>query len=312
MEERPRRALLACHAATPWPSIEPLLAARGFEVVVTRDVVATAAALEEGRFDLVILQPLAGGAAHFELDAVVAPRDDDAAHAVLLVLESGEEGAPLLARLAAGDDFHRGDDEAGLAQRVELVLRRREQLRRLESETITDFKTGLFNDRYFYRRLLEEVERTRRHRLALALVLIDFDDFKRINDQFDHAFGNFVLAAFGRKLRASSRAIDLPARIGGDEFALLLPSTALDEAALVATRLQSTVDECRFEARGETLRISISMGIDAIHGEDHVAPDAFLRRADAALFEAKRRGKGRFVLYPELGQPEAKAKTVNG
>ena len=292
--------------------MERQLSARGFEVVVARDVVATAAALEAGRFDLVVLQPLAGGAAQFELDTVLAPRDDDANHALLLVLDRGESGAGLTARLAASDDFHAGDDEAGLAERLELVLRRREQLRRLESETITDYKTGLFNDRYFYRRLLEEVERTRRHRLALALVLIDFDDFKRINDRFDHAFGNFVLAAFGRKLRASSRAIDLPARIGGDEFALLLPSTALDEAALVAARLQATIAECRFDARGETVHISISMGIDAIHGEDHVAPDAFLRRADAALFEAKRRGKGRFVLYPELAQATTPSKSANG
>ncbi len=311
MEDRPRRALLACHSAPLWPSLERQLATRGFEVVVTRDVVGTASALEAGRFDLVILRPVADSAATFELDAVLSPRDDDSNHALLLVLEAGVDGAALLARLSAGDDYHRGDDERGLSQRLELVLRRREQLRRLEAETITDFKTGLFNDRYFYRRLLEEVERTRRHRLALALVLIDFDDFKRVNDEFDHAFGNFVLGAFGRKLRASSRAIDLPARIGGDEFALLLPSTALDEAALVASRLQATVAECRFEAGGATLRISISMGIDAIHGEDHVAPDAFLRRADAALFEAKRRGKGRFVLYPELGPEDARGNVAS-
>ncbi len=309
MPERPRRLLLACHATAPWPNVVRWLADRGLEAVTTRDVVSTAAALEAGPFDLVVLQPLAASGGGFELDRILAPREDEQTHAILLVVEEGAGTDELLGRLAASDDYLlrtdlNGDDERELLRRIELALRRRESLQRLEAETITDFKTGLFNDRYFYRRLLEEVERTRRHRLALALILIDFDDFGGINKKIDHHYGNFVLGAFGRKLRAASRAIDLPARIGGDEFALLLPSTALDEVTLVANRLQAVVAETRFEAKGTIFGISVSMGIDAIHGTDSVPAEEFLRRADAALLEAKRRGKGRYVLYPEIASKE--------
>ena len=306
MEERPRRALLASHAAEIAPSVEALLRTRGFEVVTTRDVLATADALEQAAssqtpFELVVLAPLAAGGATFELDTIIANREDDFAHSLLLVLAEPGDAGTLGSKFSASDDWACSADEPDLLRRVELAIQRRELLRRLQGESITDFKTGLFNDRYFFRRLLEEVERTRRHRLAVALILIDFDDFRQINTRYQHQFGNFVLGTFGRKLRSASRRIDLPSRIGGDEFALLMPSTALDEATLVASRILSVVADCRFERNGESFGISVSMGVDAIHGEDRVAPEEFLERADAALYEAKRRGKGRFVLYPELG-----------
>ncbi len=310
MEERPRRALLALHTAAHLPpSLEATLRSRGFEVTTTRDVAATAAAIEQavegdapGDLELIVLAPLAAGGAGFELDLVLSQRNDDFAHSLLLVLDDPADAALLAPRLAASDDWVAAGDEGELARRLALALERRELLRRLRSETVTDFKTGLFNDRYFFRRLLEEVERTRRHRLAVALIVIDFDDFRTINTRFGHPFGNFVLGTCGRKLKGASRRIDMPARLGGDEFALLMPSTALDEAALVAARIQSVIAECRFERDGESFGISVSMGVDAIHGEDRVAPEEFLQRADEAQYEAKRRGKGRFVLWPELGK----------
>src|SRR5204862_2495587 len=136
------------------------------------------------------------------------------------------------------------------------------------------------NDRYFFQRLRQEVERSRRHRLALSLVLIDFDDFKTINDQFDHTFGDYVLGAFARKLKSAIRQIDIPARLGGDEFALLLPSTDLEEAALLSTRLGAIVAACTFEKGDHSTSLQLSMGIDATQGEEALEPEDFLRRSD--------------------------------
>jgi len=311
MDERPRRVLLACHAAAPWPGVATLLAERGYEVVTTREIAATAAELdrasldpERGRFSLVLLQPLAAGAAGSELDLVLAARDDEFGHALLLVLEEAAGAAPLLARLAACDDWVAGGSEAELEQRVLLSLLRRDMLARHAAETVTDYKTGLPNDRYFYRRLVEEVERTRRHRLALALLLIDVDDFKQVNDRFSYSDGNYVLGTIGRKLRASSRSIDLPARIGGDEFALLLPSTALDEATHVAHRVSQVVGRCSFLAkdrgRDRDFTVSVSIGADAIHGEDGVTAEELLKRANVALQYAKKRGKKQTVFFAEV------------
>jgi diguanylate cyclase (GGDEF)-like protein len=320
MNERRPRVLLASHDSTPLPGVERTLAERGVDVERASTLVETCSRLGAAAFDLVVLQPLSGRIDGFEvaqlLERCGGARDDasappiEAAPSLLLVAPDPDGIARLLARATAGDvpDFVVAPPSAEeLVLRIDAALRRRAQLARLartarslEQETITDFKTGLHNDRYFFLRLRQEVERSRRHKLALALALIDLDDFKAINERFDHVFGDFVLGAFARELRGAIRQIDLPARLGGDEFALLLPSTNLQEAALLATRLRLLLAEKRFEKGGRSTPLTISMGLDATPGDDSLEPEEFLRRADLALLEAKRRGKSRICLYSEI------------
>jgi len=112
----------------------------------------------------------------------------------------------------------------------------------LERLSITDDLTGLYNHRYFYRRLAEEVARARRYELALSLLIIDIDDFKAYNDRFGHRAGDAVLHGVGTLLKAQTRQkIDLVARYGGEEFAIILPSTAAAGASLVGERLRQSV-----------------------------------------------------------------------
>jgi diguanylate cyclase (GGDEF)-like protein len=139
-----------------------------------------------------------------------------------------------------------------------------------------------------------------RHHQPLSCVMMDFDDFKAINDTIDHCFGDFVLRAFASKVRIMTRNIDIAARIGGDEFALLLPNTGLDEAVVIAERIRSVVDDVPFEQNGHSARITLSIGIASYDGVEPSTPEEFLRRADCSLLEAKRRGKGRTILYPQI------------
>ena len=114
----------------------------------------------------------------------------------------------------------------------------------LERLAITDDLTGLYNHRYFYGRLAEEVARARRYELPLSVLIIDIDDFKAYNDRFGHRAGDAVLHGVGTLLKAQTRQqIDLVARYGGEEFAIILPSTAADGASLVGERLRQSVAE---------------------------------------------------------------------
>lgn len=315
MNDRRPCVLLAGHHTSPLPDVAPALERAGILVRSSENVVETATSIERHAPDLVVLQPLTAELDGFEIRQVLSLRGEARRYDLLLVLPESTPVARILEQPGlAFDEFLIGTPGAEeLLLRIHAALRRRRELSRLQrearslaEETITDFKTGLHNDRYFFKRLREEVERSRRHRLALSLALIDLDDFKAINDRFDHTFGDHVLGGFARRLRGAVRQIDVAARLGGDEFALLLPNTDLEEAALLAARLRTALAEARFEKDGRSTTLCLSIGVDATQGEETLEPDQFLRRADLALLEAKRRGKNRICLYPELAAPPAR------
>ena len=321
--ERPPRLLLANHHTAPLPPLEPQLAERGYVVETTAHLIETVSRLATDPPDLVLFQPLTGLVDGFEIRHVLESGGEERNHAVLLLLNDLPAGARIdPARLSVLDDFVLlpAPAEVVLA-RVDLAVARVRRFRELARaadtrgrDSVTDFKTGLWNDRFFFQRLREEVERSRRHHLAVALILMDVDHFKQVNDQFDHLFGDYVLFAFAQKLRTVVRQIDVPARLGGDEFVLLLPNTDLEEAALLATRLRSAVAAHAFEKDGHSTRLTLSIGIDALQGNEPVEPDQFLRRADCALLEAKRRGRNRICLWPEvasLSETEGAARPPN-
>lgn len=303
------KILLADHHAQPLPPVESELQEAGHEVVRTRHLAETLAHLESAAPDLLVLSPLTPAVDGFEVRGVTERLPSEPRPRLLMAAEHASDLIPITRNPACPvDDFLlQPVRPAELVHRIELNLSRMQLVDELQrtnqtlvQETITDFKTGLYNDRFFFQRLTEEVGRSQRHGLAVALVLLDFDDFKTINDEFDHVFGDFVLMAFARKLRTVVRHIDIPARLGGDEFALLLPNTDLEEAALFANRLRGAVSDHAFENQGRSTRLCLSMGVDSIQGDNRVEPEEFLRRADQALLEAKRRGKNRICLFPEL------------
>ena len=191
--------------------------------------------------------------------------------------------------------------ERSTALEREVHERQQAQAQLLELAT-TDSLTGLRNRRYFMHRAGEEFERARRYRLPLALLMLDADHFKAINDRYGHPIGDQVLQALARRGQELLRDVDLFARIGGEEFAILLPQTDLDAARVVAERLRQQIANMPIATDQGPLSLTISLGLTGC--DDAVVDfDALLRRADAALYRAKQNGRNRTEVLPERRNP---------
>ena len=163
---------------------------------------------------------------------------------------------------------------------------------RTERSAVSDGLTGLYNHAYFLQALRQEVLRSKRHGLKAALMLLDLDDFKRVNDARGHVEGDRVLMKAAAIVRDSVREIDVAARYGGEEFAVLLPDTSRLGAFVVAERIRRRIEE-RF-TRSRT-PITLSGGI-AVFPDDAGAPADLIVQADAGLYGAKASGKNRILL----------------
>ncbi len=163
---------------------------------------------------------------------------------------------------------------------------------RTERSAVTDGLTGLYNHAYFLQALRQEVLRSKRHGLKASLLLLDLDDFKRVNDQRGHVEGDRALMKAAAIIRDSVREIDVAARYGGEEFAVLLPDTTRLGAFVVAERIRVRIEK-RFQRKRP--RVTISGGL-ALFPEDASTPADLIVQADAGLYRAKAAGKNRILL----------------
>ena len=179
-----------------------------------------------------------------------------------------------------------------VSARKRLEERALENLAAAEERAAIDPLTGLANHRTFHERLRTELERARRHGRGLALVLMDLDHFKQVNDAHGHQVGDRVLEHAARVLAAETRTGELVARVGGEEFAMLLPEADEDEAFRAAERVRRAIADTEFPGVG---RMTMSAGVCDVHQ----APDAdtLYRLADVALYRAKHRGRNMVQRY---------------
>lgn len=168
-----------------------------------------------------------------------------------------------------------------------------DELRRL---SITDPLTDAYNRRYGLARLSDELARQKRYQIPLSILLLDFDRFKSINDKYGHEIGDKALCALVLACENVLRQIDVLVRWGGDEFLVLLPSTGEKGAASAAERLREAIAGARITLdNGEALEFTVSIGVATAEGE---SVTKLLRRADAALYEAKRLGRNQSAVAP--------------
>jgi diguanylate cyclase (GGDEF)-like protein len=167
----------------------------------------------------------------------------------------------------------------------------------IQRQAVTDELTGLFNHRRFQEVMTAEVERVRRFEQELGLIMLDIDNFKRVNDTYGHLQGDHVLREVARVLREASREVDEPARYGGEEMAVALPQTGLDGAFEFAERVRTQIEalELPLLDGDGVLRVTASFGVAALPHSAKPDKDALVAAADAALYRAKRSGKNRTV-----------------
>jgi len=167
----------------------------------------------------------------------------------------------------------------------------------LQQESITDGLTGIKNRRYFEGRLHEEVAHSARYKLPLSLILLDVDHFKGINDTYGHKAGDEVLQNLSALIAKMVRDSDVVARYGGEEIAIIAPSTLKYEAELLAERLRSAVEKTTIaviDATQEVIQVTVSAGVSTL-GHVVTDRDALVEEADQALYEAKHQGRNKVV-----------------
>ena len=181
-----------------------------------------------------------------------------------------------------------------LEEQREEIKKLRDELRRVKEEANIDPLTGLRNRRSFERTLSEFFKDFKKFGYPFSLIMLDLDNFKEINDTYGHLVGDRVLKEVGNILRNYLRAKDVAARVGGEEFAVILPGITKDVAALVAERLRKVISNRTVEYGDSKVNFTASFGVAEMR-DDVESPEDLIREADEKLYRAKRTGKDKVV-----------------
>ncbi|MDO8302870.1 MAG: sensor domain-containing diguanylate cyclase, partial [Sedimentisphaerales bacterium] len=166
---------------------------------------------------------------------------------------------------------------------------------KMQRQAQTDGLTGLMNHRMFYETLEKELRRLQRYDGLISLIMLDVDGLKKINDTLGHRAGDLAIRTISRKISECTRNVDTAARYGGDEFAVILPNTALADAVVAAERMVQSIADTHIRWENEEIKLSISAGVGQYDGS--FGPEDVTRRSDEALYIAKQSGRNRVHIF---------------
>lgn len=262
---------------------------------------AEAAAL--GAIDLLIVNAANPKFDGLRLVAHLRAREATRSLPILAIVDLKERQRLVKAlELGANDIVSTPLDPEELAVRVVTQVMRkrytdflRERLERNLEAAVTDALTGLHNRRYMAGQLQSLISRANHGGESIAVLIIDLDHFKSVNDTFGHDVGDEVLREFAVRLATNVRAVDLPCRLGGEEFVVVMPGTTLEDAQRIAERIRRDISIEPFRALGgrEALDVTVSIGVAASVAGD--TPETLLKRADQGVYEAKAAGRDKVV-----------------
>lgn len=278
--------------------------AKVHETVLETDLQAALILAAEQRFDLVIVSLSLANADGLRLCSQIRSLDRTRHLPIVMLVDPGDDGRLLRGLdLGANDYLVRPIDGHEMMARVRTQIRRKRQSEHLRMQlaesvelSIKDALTGLFNRRYMEGHLKVLVEQSRVTRRPLSLLISDIDHFKQVNDTYGHASGDAVLKEFAARLRRNTRGLDLVCRLGGEEFVVLMPNTEMQRASQIAERIRSHVAAAPFQLEaGPSIPVTASVGVATIENSLDTS-ETLLRRADKALYAAKRSGRNRVVV----------------
>ncbi len=278
------------------PGFEDTLAQRNVDVVGVSSGTAALISLQRSRPHLVVANPTARGLKVSELAKTLAQSDDG-----IPLLLIGADPATLALRhsaLVGGafDYFEMPKELELLVERTHQLVALRQKIDRLRTDADLDHLTGLANRRRFRAALQREVERYRRYNIPCALLMLDVDHLKSINDKFGHPTGDMVIRQIAQILNDVSRDNDTAARLGGEEFGLLLAGINEDKAAAAAERLRAVIKERSIPGVGSA---TVSIGVAGCP-TNATSERALYAASDSALYVAKNGGRDRVSVAPPL------------
>lgn len=257
-----------------------------------------------GPVDLMIVNVSSQGFDGLRLVAQTRSTEASRRTPILAVVDPSDRARLVKAlELGANDILLRPVDPEELAARARTQIRRkrytdflRQKLDYSLEMAVTDALTGLHNRRYMAGQLQGMMTRAAHGGDGVALLILDIDHFKAVNDGFGHDAGDEVLREFAVRLATNVRAVDLPCRLGGEEFVVVMPDTGLETALRIAERIRRDIAEAPFPIMdgAEQLNITVSVGVAASQGGGDT-PEALLKRADESVYEAKSRGRNQVI-----------------
>jgi diguanylate cyclase (GGDEF)-like protein len=301
------RLLIADHRGEGLAEILDGMDRRGFSSIVARQARDTVREIRRSLPELIVIDPLiAGGRA--ELEEI--RRLSGGSSPILLVADPLDPRAAAraleIASPAPRDLVYRSAPVEEYVLRIETLLARAQHARETEElrhRALHDDRTDLLRPQAFEQRLAEHFSAAQRHRFEMALIVIDLDDFGFVNKRFDHTIGDLLIAKVGEVIRMTLRTEDVAGRVGGDEFAALLPYTGRVDAAHVVRRLRDAIANLSGTIKTEAgaVEISASLGFETFDGTDVDTVENLRLHAEFALREGKRAGGHRAVYYRSLG-----------